>query len=271
MVSKQECAQALQVLAEDVGIPSDLCTDGAAELTGQKPEWRKLCRELRVKTREWELYMQSRNQAETSIRELKKRRKHKMVREGVHGRRWDFGGIHLLKIMSRIASGRNGRREITRITGEIPDILEWLDFDIYDLVWIWDNPNAEANPILARWLGVAHRIGSDLRYWIINGEGNILARTTVQHVTDLDWKQPKTAERIKAFDEALSTRLGDLTHEPPDVVPGSSFFLEDIAEDSMPAPGKPVYAGVEEGAFSQGDFTPDAFDTYLNAELLLGP
>jgi hypothetical protein len=25
----------------------------------------------------------------------------------------------------------------------------------------------------------------------------------------------------------------------------------------------------KEGAFSQDDFTPDAFDTYLNAELLL--
>ena len=73
MVSKQECAQALQVFAKDVGIPSDLCTDGAAELIGQKSEWRKLCRELRVKTRESEPYTQSQNQAETSIRELKKR------------------------------------------------------------------------------------------------------------------------------------------------------------------------------------------------------
>ena len=59
MVSKQECAQALQVFAKDVGIPSDLYTDGAAELTGHTSEWHKLCRELRVKTRESEPYTQS--------------------------------------------------------------------------------------------------------------------------------------------------------------------------------------------------------------------
>ena len=77
-----------------------------------------------------------------------------------------------------------------------------------------------------------------------------MARTTVQHVTDLDRKQPITAERIKTFDVALSTRLGDPTHEIPDVVPGSSFFLEDVAEDGEAAPDEPVYADGEEGAFS---------------------
>ena len=76
-----------------------------------------------------------------------------------------------------------------------------------------------------------------------------MARTTVQHVTDLDQKQPETAERIKTFDEALSTRLRDPTHELPDVVPGSSFFLEDIAKDGEPAPDEPVYADGEEDAF----------------------
>ena len=77
------------------------------------------------------------------------------------------------------------------------------------------------------------------------------------------------AERIKTFDEALSTRLGEATHELPDVVPGSSFFLEHIAKDDEPASIKLVYADGEEGAFSQDDFRPDAFNTYLNAELLL--
>ena len=43
MVSKQERAQALQVFAEDIGIPADLRADGAAELTGPNSEWRKLC------------------------------------------------------------------------------------------------------------------------------------------------------------------------------------------------------------------------------------
>ncbi len=32
---------------------------------------------------------------------------------------------------------------------------------------------------------------------------------------------------------------------------------------------EPAVAEGEEGAYEQDDFTPDAFDTYLNAELLL--
>ena len=39
MVSKQECSQALQIFAEDISIPADPCTDGAAELTGPNQTW----------------------------------------------------------------------------------------------------------------------------------------------------------------------------------------------------------------------------------------
>ena len=93
--------------------------------------------------------------------------------------------------------------------------------------------------------------------------------TTVQNVTDLDQKQPETVERIKAFnDAALSTRLRDAAHKLPGIIPISSFFLQDVAEDDKAA-FKPVYADGENGAFLQYDSTPDAFDTYVNAQLLL--
>jgi hypothetical protein len=53
------------------------------------------------------------------------------------------------QLQRRIATVRDGRTGIERVAGETPDILEWLDFDVYDLVWVWDNPNAEVNPRLA--------------------------------------------------------------------------------------------------------------------------
>jgi hypothetical protein len=167
------------------------------------------------------------NEAETAIRELKKRWKQKMVTKGVHRQLWDFGCIHQSEIMCRIVSGRDGRTGIERITGDTPDISEWLDFDLYDLIWFWDNPNAEENPRLGRWLGVAHRIGSDLCCWVVDNHGNVLARTTVQHVTDMDRRVHETSERIRTFDEELETRPGDETHLLPDIVPGSSFYIEE--------------------------------------------
>ena len=96
----------------------------------------------------------------------------------------------------------------------------------------------------------------------------MLARAAVQRITDLDGKQPETVERIKAFDTALSTRLWNATHELPDVIPGSSFFLEDVAEDDESEPAEPICADGEGGTFSQDDFTPDSFDACVNAELL---
>jgi hypothetical protein len=191
-----------------------------------------VCRELRIRTKESEPYTQQQNEAETAIRELKKRWKHKMVTKGIHRRLWDFGCIHQSEIMCCIASSRDGRTGIEWITGEIPDISEWLDFDMYDLVWFWDNPNAENNPRLGRWLGVAHRIGSDWCYWVLDEQAHIMARTTVQHVTDLDRKNPETAEKIRVFGEDLDVRLSDENHFLPDVVPGSSFFLEDVELDA---------------------------------------
>ena len=56
------------------------------------------------------------------------------------------------------------------ITGKTPDISEYLDFDFYDLVWYWRQPHpslSEHDRELARWMGIAHRVGSDMCYWLM--------------------------------------------------------------------------------------------------------
>lgn len=55
------------------------------------------------------------------------------------------------------------------VTGETPDISEWLNFEFCDRVWwfYFDQKKIEIDGSrrrLARWLGVAHRVGSDLCY-----------------------------------------------------------------------------------------------------------
>jgi hypothetical protein len=135
-----------------------------------------------------------------------------MVTKKVPKRLWDYGLVYQSEIMSRIARTPFGRTGVEQVTGDTPDISEWLDFDFYDLVWYWDAPHfalTEENPRLGRWLGVAHRVGSDMCYWVINENGNVLARTTVQHVPALDQKTDQVKEKIQKFDEALNERLND--------------------------------------------------------------
>eukprot|EP00957_Ditylum_brightwellii_P122498 9341570-Ditylum_brightwellii.AAC.1 len=56
------------------------------------------------------------------------------------------------------------------MTGNAPDISQWLDFEFYDLVLWWDvaeKPNVSDDPKhLGRWVDIFNHVGSDLCYWI---------------------------------------------------------------------------------------------------------
>jgi hypothetical protein len=90
------------------------------------------------------------------------------------------------------------------------DISEWLDFGFYDHVWYWDTPNDDiASSKIVRWLGVSHRKGSGLCYWLLKENGQVLSKTTVQHVTCLDLDVDDVKQKIKTYDGILTVRLDD--------------------------------------------------------------
>ena len=71
------------------------------------------------------------------------------------------------------------RLALQRLTGDTTDILEWLDFEFYDLVKYWDDRDDENKSSIGRWLGVSHHVGNALCYWILTNKGTVIARTTV--------------------------------------------------------------------------------------------
>ena len=96
--------------------------------------------------------------------------------------------------------------------GETPDISEWLDFEFYDRVWYYDQNKIEIDGSgrrLARWLGVAHRVGSDLCYWLLLESGKVIAHTTVQHVVRDDFLNDDVKREVERFDHAIEERLSD--------------------------------------------------------------
>ncbi len=93
--------------------------------------------------------------------------------------------INESNILNRIPRGRHQRTGIKMVTGKTPDVSEWIDFEFFDRVWYYDQKKIEIDGSgrrLVRWLSVAHRIGSDLCYWLLLESGMIIASTTVQHV-----------------------------------------------------------------------------------------
>ena len=125
------------------------------------------------------------NPAEGSIREINKRWHRIMIRNKVPERLWDYelvwisetGNVSILS--SRYASGRN---LLEYITGETPDISEYLDFTFYD--WVTYHANEGLGELsIGRWLGVSHKVGQAVYYWILPVSGIMILCTTVQRLS----------------------------------------------------------------------------------------
>jgi predicted GIY-YIG superfamily endonuclease len=133
-MSTVQAGEVLAEFARDVGVPTDLRADLASYFTGRNIEFVKEAKRLRIKLTTYaEKGRHNQNHAaEREIRDLKRRWHNKMVGKNAPKRLWDFGLVHQSEIMSRMSRGRDGRTGYESITGETPDISEWLDFDFYD-------------------------------------------------------------------------------------------------------------------------------------------
>jgi hypothetical protein len=272
-------AQALTEFIDDVGIPGTLMCDLATEQTGKHTDVMKLVRrfQIRLLSAEKGRGTTQNHKAETEIREVKTKWKIRMRENRVPARLWDYGLVYIAEIQSLLARGPDQRPGIEKVMGQTIDISEWLDFDFYDRVWYWDQAKTDINneqARLGRWLGIAHRVGSDMTYWILTKSGRVIARSTVQHVTITDLATDAIRARVSTFDDTLLTRLSDTNFhiEHPNPV----FYLQD---EDLPADVDPAVANIptdaEYGDMHQSakldadDVEFDSFDQYLSSEFLV--
>ena len=104
-----------------------------------------------------------------------------MLRKKVPKQLWDYGIKWVCEVMQCTAStsGDLSRRTaLEQLTGETPEISEYLDFTFYD--WCWYNDNTGLGETkLGQWLGVSHHVGSSMSYWILTQKGNVILCTMV--------------------------------------------------------------------------------------------
>ena len=110
------------------------------------------------------------------------------------------------QILSMIARGPDGVPGLERLTGERVDITEWLNFTMWNRVWIINEPDGSSPPQLARNLSASHQVGSIFCYFLIKANVQIESRTTVQHVTEDDMNTHSIKEQIIAYDESLKKK-----------------------------------------------------------------
>jgi hypothetical protein len=262
---KSEAGYALQELIQDVGIPKGIHTDDAKELTGGK--WKEVCKSHGIAMSNTEPYSPWQNRAEGLIKEIKRHVRRLMSRTRSPKRLWDYCAVYVSDLRNRLALPLyqlHGRTPYEILTGNTPDISEYLEYEWYQPVWV-HNPATfpEQQRVIGRWLGVAHRVGQAMCYWILPSSGIPIARSTIQSISRDELQTDAVKAALREYDAEIAIKLGesDDTALPKDL----HIYLEDEEDDQIDnEPFEPEARTPNIDAFEA-----DAYDALLLAEPLL--
>ena len=154
------------------------------------------------------------------------------------------------------------------LTGETPDISEYLDFGFYDLVWYKEDAGL-GEVQLGQFLDVLHGTGSLMSYWVLPILGIPISRTTVQRMTELEKSTDVNKSRIIKYDASIAERFKEerlgKSGDKPDPADWSQLIESDpdFAEEFARTFDNPDVKEADD------EFDPDSYDGYLNMELLL--
>ena len=170
---------------------------------------------------------------------------------------------------SKNARGLEGRCLIERVSGETTDISEYLDFGFYDWCWYHDNDGLSP-PLLGIWIGVSHRFGSDMYYWLLTKKELVIYRMTFQRVTNLELQTIDVNTECDHFDADISRRLKYDDFPLEGSKPNPEDWSEFINHDSYFQEEFDRIFSSEDIMEADETFTPDTYDdTYLLMELEL--
>lgn len=268
---KGDAYEGLDEFVRKYGAPDWLIYDGSAEQGGRKSKFQRLVRKYHINPKVTEPNRSNQNPAEGVIRELRKKWYRTIFRTNCPRRLWSYGIPHVAKIMSMTASysgNLDGRTPLEAITGETPDISEYLDFGFYDRVWFKQDAGI-GEVRLGRFLGVSHRTGSLMSYWVLPASGIPESRTTVQRVTLLESQTEANIARFAAYDAKIKERFKEDRLVPKGEKPDPSEWAEILEDDLDFAAEFARIFNNPEVKEADDDFDPDTYDSYLNMELAL--
>jgi len=199
----------LSAFSSDYGIPEHLTMDGAQVQVGRHTEFQAFIRRHDISFHISHPRRPNENPAEGGIRELKRRFYRLTHKYSIPMRLWDFVLDYTVDTMNITVNGSrysNNRTPLEIITGITPDISEYLDFHIY--AWVYYKMNAGLGPRqLGRWLGVSHRRGPQMTYWILTGNGDVISCDSVQRVTNIERDTDELKTAMEAYTQQVSPRL----------------------------------------------------------------
>jgi hypothetical protein len=265
MSLKSKAGYALKEIIYDLGIPKRIHTDDAKELT--LGTWKKVCQDHGIIMSNTEPHSPWQNRTEGVIKEVKRHTQRFMSRTRTPKKLWDYCLTYVCELRNRLALPLyqlHGRTPHEVLTGNTPDISEYLEYEWYQPIWVYDTAAfPEQRRTIGRWIGVAHRIGQAMCYWVLPPSGIPIARSTVQPISKDELVTCDVMEQLHEYNNAIAANLGDAddTADPRDL----RLFLEDEDDDEVDnEPFEP-----EARIPDVDEFEADVYDELLLAEPLL--
>ena len=151
-----------------------------------------------------------------------------MLKKRVPQRLWNFALLWICETGNVTVTSSHyaqGRTPLEIITGETPNISEFFDFGFYDWVTFKSNGGVGGAEI-GRWLGVSHRVGPLMTYWILPKSGIPISCTTVQRMPLNEFSRDEIQKQIAEYESGLEKRLQAVsaqlsTHPDPENMPQS--------------------------------------------------
>jgi hypothetical protein len=126
-----------------------------------------------------------------------------MLKKKVPHRLWDYGFTWVCEtdiVCAKMLKCAEGRTPLERITGETPDVSEYIDFDFYN--WVLYQSNAGLGEVeVSCWLGVSHRVRQLMSYWLLPESGIPISATTVQRMTNDEKSTDEIQKRMVQYDK----------------------------------------------------------------------
>ena len=111
-----------------------------------------------------------------------------------------------MQLTASNAAQLNGKTPLGAITGETPDISQYLDFGWYDWVWYKENAGLDV-PKIGKFLGIANSVSNLMTYHILPKSGIPITAGTVQRGTHLEQQTDAVKQRMKEFNERIADKF----------------------------------------------------------------
>ena len=281
--SKAHYPDKLMSFIHDFGVPKVLVTDGASEM--QKGKGREIANEYRSKLKVTVPYSPWQNKAETTVRELKRFTRRKIHQKRAPRRLWSYAGkwgAALRRLTALDIPGLEGRTPYERVTGSTPNITPYAMFEWYEPVYfhqpVAGYPHQKRE--LGRVIGVADNCTDELAYVILTRTGKVQVRKSIWAIEPHKFNDLSVQADLLEFDHLIDTKYGDktLNLNREGRVRATDLPDEPSIED-LPPPPPDLFDGDQEDPLEPiepnvhskeaDEFTPEAMDEYLTAELLL--